>query len=320
MAATVIGYLPDSILVEVFSFLSVRDLLRSSRVCKHWKRLVLDKALWRNVDLSPHKINSKVLWHLVRRYLGGSLKALKVKGLLHSAKKLEFLSQALLQELGKRSPNLLKLCLSETDLRRLRFDSLPSSVKTLELSHCEIPSLWFQGDGTKGNCKLYPKVEHLVLSHVPGFSNLHLETLCRETSLKTLSLTGTYRVTDVGIEKAAEHLKGLQHLRLQGCNITDGALHVIGRHLKALQKLELVNFRSLTDFGLSCLDSLKDLSSLGLEWCMGLSPGSIISVCTVMPKLLSLNLNGIVFEDQGIHQILQSLPGCAVTNKMLDLD
>ncbi|KAJ1172726.1 hypothetical protein NDU88_004570 [Pleurodeles waltl] len=320
MAATVIGCLPDSILVEVFRFLSVPDLIRSSRVCKHWKRLVLDKALWKNVDLTPHRINSKILWHLVRRYLGGSLKTLKVKGLLHSAKKVEFLSQALLQELEKRSPNLLKLCLSETDLRRLKFDSLPSSVKSLELSHCEIPSLWFQGSGLKDGAKRQVKVEHLVLSHVPAFSNLHLKTLCCNLNLKSLSLTGTYRVTDSGFEKAAMHLKNLQYLRLQGCNITDGTLHVIGRHLKALRKLELVNFRSLTDFGLSCLTSLKDLHGLGLEWCMGLSSDAVISVCSTLHNLQSLNLNGIVFEDQGIHRILQSLPNCAVTNKMLDLD
>ncbi|CAJ0965515.1 unnamed protein product [Ranitomeya imitator] len=51
-----LSWLPDSVLLEVLSFLSVRDLIRSCRVCKRWKRLILDKSLWRYVDLTPYKV------------------------------------------------------------------------------------------------------------------------------------------------------------------------------------------------------------------------------------------------------------------------
>uniref|UniRef100_F1S3G4 F-box/LRR-repeat protein 12 n=3 Tax=Sus scrofa TaxID=9823 RepID=F1S3G4_PIG len=44
--------LPDSVLLEIFSYLPVRDRIRISRVCHRWKRLVDDRWLWRHVDLT----------------------------------------------------------------------------------------------------------------------------------------------------------------------------------------------------------------------------------------------------------------------------
>ncbi|EDL25117.1 F-box and leucine-rich repeat protein 12, isoform CRA_d [Mus musculus] len=44
--------LPDLVLLEIFSYLPVRDRIRISRVCHRWKRLVDDRWLWRHVDLT----------------------------------------------------------------------------------------------------------------------------------------------------------------------------------------------------------------------------------------------------------------------------
>ncbi|XP_075049897.1 F-box/LRR-repeat protein 12 [Mixophyes fleayi] len=313
-----LSWLPDSVLLEVLSFLSVRDLIRSCRVCKRWKRLVLDKSLWRHVDLTPYKLNSKILWHLVRHWLGTSLQTLKLKGLLHSVKKQEFLTPAVLQVLEKRYPSLESLHLEETSLRSLSYDCLPSTLKTLELLQCEIPLAWFKASATKN--KSIPKLENLIVNNVPSFSSHHLETICSQSSLKTLYLSGTYRVNDIGIQKAVPYLKGLEHLKLHDCNITDITLHLIGCHLKHLRTLALTDFRSLTDAGLSCLSGVKTLEKLWLEFCFCFSPNSIIAACVSLPVLNYLNLNGIFFETQGIDEIRKSLPHCMVTNSFPEMD
>ncbi|XP_068130525.1 F-box/LRR-repeat protein 12 [Hyperolius riggenbachi] len=311
-------WLPDSVLLEVLSYLSVQDLIRSCRVCKRWKRLILDKSLWRHVDLTPYKLTSKILWNLVRHWLGTGLHTLKIKGLLLSMKKQEFLTPAVLQVLEKRYPSLENLHLEETNLRSLSYDCLPSSLKTLELSQCEIPMTWFKSTPNKN--KALPKLETLILSNVSSFSSHHLEAICCQSSLKTLYLSGTYRVTDIGVQKAVPYLKGLQHLKLNGCNITDITLHLIGCHLKHLQTLGLTNFCSLTDAGLTCLSSVKTLEKLWLEYCFRLSTNCIITVCVNLPALNYLNLNGIFFEGQGIDEIRKSLPHCTVTNSFPDMD
>lgn len=313
-----LSWLPDSVLLEVLSFLSVRDLIRSCRVCKRWRRLVLDKSLWRHVDLTPCKLNSKILWRLVRHWLGTSMQTLKIKGLLLSAKKQEFLTPAILQVLEKRFPSLESLHLEETSLRSLSYDCLPSTLKTLELSQCEIPMTWFKSSPNKS--KSLPKLETLILSNVSSFSNHHLEAICSQSALKTLYLAGTYRVTDIGIQKAVPYLKGLQHFKLNGCNVTDITLHLIGCHLKHLRTLALTNFCSLTDAGLACLSGIKTLEKLWLEYCFRLSSNCIIAVCVNMAALNYLNLNGIFFEGQGIDEIRKSLPHCTVTNSFPNMD
>ncbi|XP_063787574.1 F-box/LRR-repeat protein 12 [Pseudophryne corroboree] len=313
-----LSWLPDSVLLEVLSFLSVRDLIRSCRVCKRWKRLVLDKSLWRYVDLTPYKLNSKILWHLVRHWLGTSLQTLKLKGLLHSVKKQEFLTPAVLQVLEKRYPTLENLHLEEMNLRSLRYDCLPSTLKTLELSQCEIPLTWFKASPTKN--RTVPKLENLIVNNVSSFSSHHFETICSQSALKTLYLSGTYRVHDIGIQKAIPYLKRLEHLKLHDCNITDITLHLIGCHLKHLRALALTDFRSLTDAGLACLAGVKTLEKLWLEYCFCFSSNSIIAVCVSLPALNYLNLNGIFFETKGIDEIRKSLPHCVVTNSFPEMD
>ncbi|XP_073510258.1 F-box/LRR-repeat protein 12 [Phyllobates terribilis] len=312
-----LSWLPDSVLLEVLSFLSVRDLIRSCRVCKRWKRLILDKSLWRYVDLTPYKLNSKILWHLLRHWLGTSMQTLKLKGLLKSVKKQEFLTPAVLQVLEKRYLCLEYLHLQETNLRSVGYDCLPSTLKTLELSECEIPLTWFK---TTGKTKDLLKLENLILNKVSSFSNQHLEIVCSQSSLKSLCLSGTYRINDIGVQKVVPYLKGLEHLKLNECNITDIALHLICCHLKHLKTLALIDFRYLTDAGLACLSGVKTLEKLWLDYCIGFSARSIVTVSVSLPVLNFLSLNGILFESQGIDEIQKSLPHCTVSNAFSSMD
>ncbi|XP_067416750.1 F-box/LRR-repeat protein 12 [Emydura macquarii macquarii] len=306
-----LGALPDSLLLEVLSLLPLRDRLRGARVCRRWRRLVQDKALWRHVDLTPYKISSRVLWHLLRQHLRSSLRMLKVRGALCSMRKHEFLSPALLQALGKQCPSLHHLCLIEADLRLLPYDCIPSSLKTMELSQCEIPAVWFQGSAPIETLRVLPQLQHLIIHNVPAFSDQHLLNISSHTSLRTLTLSGTYRLTDTGIQRAAPHLEYLECLVLRQCVITDAAVHFIGRHMKCLRSLEISNTCSLTDAGLACLAALKRVETLCLAFCFKLSPDAIVALCQTLPKLRNLRLDGIDFEDQAIRKIQASLPNCS---------
>ncbi|XP_029441537.1 F-box/LRR-repeat protein 12 [Rhinatrema bivittatum] len=307
---------PDSVLLHILSFLPVKDLVRSRRVSTRWRRLVLDKTLWKDVDLTPYKINSKILWHLLRRYMSGSLRSLRVRGCLHSAKKPDLLTPALSHALGQRCPGLRCLKLREADLRRLSYADLPPSLKRLELHHCEICLAWFCMPA--GPAASLPQLEHLVLYHVPALTNGDLEEVCMCNQLRTLVLSGTYRLTDHGVRLALHYLGRVERLTLQSCNLTEGALRVLASHAGALRHLDLVGFHLLTDVGLSYLTPLKTLESLGLEQCCQLSSQGVAAACAALPGLRRLNLDGIRFRDQGISKIRDSLPDCVVTNAVLD--
>ncbi|KAG6923650.1 F-box and leucine rich repeat protein 12 [Chelydra serpentina] len=266
--------------------------------------------LWRHVDLKPYKINSRILWHLLRQHLRNSLRILKVRGAFYSLRKHEFLSPALLRALGKQCPSLHHLCLTQADLRRLPYDCIPSSLKSMKLSKCEIPAVWFQRSVSPETPRVLPQLQHLVIHNTPAFSDQHLLNISSQTSLKTLTLSRTYRLTDAGIQRAAPYLEDLECLVLRQCTITDAAVHFIGRHMKQLRSLEFSDSCFLTDAGLACLAALKCLETLHLQSRCKLSPGAIIAVCQALPQLRNLNVNGIDFEDQAIHKIQASLPNC----------
>ncbi|XP_053573889.1 F-box/LRR-repeat protein 12 isoform X3 [Bombina bombina] len=298
----------------VWTWVDGTDYEKSFNVCKRWKRLVMDRTLWRHVDLTSCKLNSKIIWHLLRHWLGSGLQTLMITGFLHTAKKSEFLTTAVFLELEKRFPSLETLSLRQTNFRSVNYDSFPSTLKSLELIRCEVPMLWFQP--SPGRSGRFPKLETLILNEVPSFSSYHLETICSHSDLKTLLLSGTYRVTDIGVQQAAPHLKHLKHLKLQGCNITDLSMHLIGKYLMSLRTLDLRNVCTLTEVGLASLSNLKTLEKLWLEYCCSLYSSSIISVCTTLPSLNHLHLNG-TFEGHYVDIVQKSLPNCRVTNTLL---
>lgn len=256
---------------------------------------------------SHPQISSQTLWHLVRQHLRDSLQTLRVRGALHSSSKRRILSPALLAALGKRCPQLHRLCLTETDLRPIPYENIPPSLTALELSHCEIPAAWFCGS----TARALPQLQHLVIRNVPAFSDRHLLNVSSQSSLKTLSLCGTYRVTDMGIQRAAPHLEELEHLVLRHCVIGDSAVGFIGRHMKHLRFLEISDTYSLTNAGLACLASLQRLETLCLDVCDKISPGAVIALCQALPQVRNLKLGGARFEDEVIDKIQASLPHCS---------
>ncbi|KAM6100942.1 F-box/LRR-repeat protein 12 [Pterocles gutturalis] len=231
--------LPDSVLLRVLELLPLRDRLRAARVSRRWQRLALDRTVWRDVDLSPHRLTSHTLWQLVRQRLSDSLRTLRLRGALCSGSgSRRFLSPALLTALAKRCPCLRRLILTELDLRPIPYESIPPSLTTLELSCCEIPAAWF-------TTAALPQLQHLVVRTVPAFSDFHLFNISSRCRLKTLNLSGTYRLTDSGIQKAAPQLDELEFLTLRHCDIGDSAAGFIGRYMKRLRFLEITNTKPL---------------------------------------------------------------------------
>ncbi|XP_042658777.1 F-box/LRR-repeat protein 12 [Tyto alba] len=304
---TELPVLPDSVLLRVLELLPLRDRLRAARVCRRWQRLALDRAVWRDVDLSPHRLTSQTLWHLVRRRLRDSLRTLRLRGALGSGGKRRLLSPPLLAALGERCPHLGRLALADADLRPLPYDTIPASLTALELTRCEIPAAWFRASSARAP----PRLQHLVIRNVPAFSDRHLLNVSSLNPLKTLSLCGTYRVTDTGIQRASPHLEALEHLVLRHCVIGDSAADFLGRHAKRLRILEIGDACSLTDAGLASLATLQLLESLCLDLGYQISPGAVIALCRALPQLRNLRLGGAHLEDEVMGEIQASLPRCS---------
>ncbi|XP_004632924.1 F-box/LRR-repeat protein 12 [Octodon degus] len=306
--------MPDSVLLEIFAYLPVRDRIRISRVCHHWKRLVDDRWLWRHVDLTLYTMRPKVMWHLLRRYMASRLHSLRMGGYLFSGSQAPQLSPALLRALGDKCPNLKRLCLHVADLSAVPITSLPHTLQTLELHSCEISMAWLLREQDP---RVLPQLECLVLDRVPAFRDEHLQGLPRFRALRSLVLGGTYRVTETGLDASLQELTYLQRLEVLGCTLpADGTLRAISRHLRGVRKLRLT-VGGLSPAGLAHLEGMPALESLCLQGPLITpdmpTPAQIISSCLTMPKLRALELQGLGWEGQEAERVLcQGLPHCVV--------
>ncbi|XP_068449418.1 F-box/LRR-repeat protein 12-like [Clinocottus analis] len=327
-----LDYFPENILIDVLSYLSVRELVRAGRVCKRWKRLVKDQKLWRFVDLTAWKgVTSRILWLLLRQYLGCGLRCLRLRGLLLSARGGTFLSESWLKALSTKCPRLSKLYLLHADLRSLpSCQPLPTSLQVLELRGCELPREFFnqtstssahtqeraeatssvgaqmQGRHRKGHGPPSGiSIGRLVLNNVPSFTDQHLQSLTSWERLIRLELRDTFRVTANGLRSCAAKdgacgLEGLSRLKFLEIGIT-------GRQGYQLQMASLglgAGWLGLEELslggkevgpGLLCASRLKDLKGLCL-WACTLSEMQIVRSCRMLRGLSRLEFLDVTFQ------------------------
>ncbi|XP_061871618.1 F-box/LRR-repeat protein 12 isoform X2 [Colius striatus] len=297
--------LPDTVLLRILALLSPRDRLRAARVSRRWRRLARDREVWRHVDLSEERLTPRALWALARGPLLPPARGLRLRGSLCSGSRLPpLLSPALAAALARSCPFLSSLWLSEADLRKVPFASLPPTLRTLELQRCEIPAAWFRGPA---------RLRRLELSDVPAFSDRHLLAASCHSPLSSLSLAGTYRLTDEGVTRAAPHLRGLERLRLSRCPLGDAAIAAVSR-LPRLRHLDIGGAAAVTAHGLASVAALRELRELRLALSPRLPPGSLLAVCHALPRLRRLGLAGDGVSDGVLDTLRAAFPLCSVSH------
>ncbi|XP_042273999.1 F-box/LRR-repeat protein 12-like isoform X1 [Thunnus albacares] len=343
-----LDYCPENILIDVLSYLSVRELVRAGRVCKRWRRLVKDQRLWRLVDLTAWKgVTSRILWVLLRQFLGCGLRCLRLRGLLLSARGGTFLSESWLKALSTKCPRLSKLYLLHADLRSLpSCQLLPTSLQVLELRGCELPRGFFdqslptspadpqeraeatssvgaqqKGRDQKGKGSGSPSgisIERLVLNNVPSFTDQHLQSLTSWERLSRLELRDTFRVTANGLRSCAAKdgvcgVEGLFRLKFLEIGIT-------GRQGYQLQMASLglgAGWLGLEELslggkevgpGLLCASRLKDLKCLCL-WACTLSEMQIVRSCRMLRGLRRLEFLDVIFQPRQCPPVVEGEGG-----------
>ncbi|BFZ17161.1 hypothetical protein BsWGS_20200 [Bradybaena similaris] len=242
-----INKLPDNILLEILSYLSMKDRCRSRRVCPKWKRILSDDSLWRHVDLLGSPIDLQILWRLVRTHFSPCMTTLKIRGYDHiggSNKGNESLSDYVLKKIAARCPNLQVVHLLDCDTNNISFESLPSSIVGLEMVHCLWKPRWMMNKQ-----KRVPKLEHLSLERSVLVQASDIEDICVWRSLKYLSISTFLYEGNSCVIKIANNLFELEYLNICGTDIDDDAVYHIAQHLKKLKHLCLTECFSVTDNG-----------------------------------------------------------------------
>ncbi|KAK7491941.1 hypothetical protein BaRGS_00016787 [Batillaria attramentaria] len=312
MAAPVSEFdrLPDNILLDILSYLSVKDRCISGRVCRRWRKILMDNTLWRHVNLLPYQLDLRKMWKFVRAHLSEQLKTLKIRG-CPDPKTNEVkppLSESMVEDLKGRCPSLYWLHIEPGNVTNLSSAALlPSSLTHLTLLKNTWQPRWLKDCGAA-----LPNLIYLDLSETVRIDNQDVKDIAEFTKLQTLKLDGCYRLSEQGLQEIPKALTSLTSLSLSKCNTTDLVAHHIGRNLKELRELDLSYSKSLTSSSLPALaEGLTKLEYLNLDWCMHLTLHHIPGLAKSKSlRKLSLVAENFLWPDFEIEPYRAMMPDC----------
>lgn len=100
--------MPDKVVLNIFSYLTHREICRMARVSRRWRSIAYDTRLWKNVSLRPevsglHVSSLDMLLHLIHVRFGPSLRYIELP--------IELITHTVLHELAAKCPNLTHMLL-----------------------------------------------------------------------------------------------------------------------------------------------------------------------------------------------------------------
>ncbi|KAJ3068289.1 hypothetical protein HK102_007212 [Quaeritorhiza haematococci] len=322
--------LPVEIRVKVFGFLDIPTLVRAAQVCKSWKNLAFDGALWTVIDFTTpdhlshfyHSITSNQL-EMLAVYAGGFLKVANFRGCLQ-------LTSQVLRSFAENCPNISVLNLSGCR------SASPASISYF----IDVASKG--ATSTHTTSSISSTLSHLDVSGLPTINNYTLELLrvhC-SSSLEYLNISHCRNVSAVGIRLlvnggpvTGKTCSRVRVLKVAGCaGVDDGSISEIARGCPYLETLSVAYCTMVGDRGLEalangvCRGTLKNLNLTGcanvtdegLEFLAGGGSNSngagIIMTDTAKagpgcPNLKFLQLSGLRhLTDTGLSRLITGCP------------
>lgn len=253
-----INQLPSSILLKVFSHLSVKErCLGASLVCKYWRDLCLDFQFWKQIDLSG----------------------------------LQQVKDDLLVKIASRRQNVTEINIS--DCRNVQdhgvcslASNCPGLIKYTayrckqlsDVSLCTVAV----------HCPLLQKVHVGNQDKLTDHALKLLGEHCKE--LKDVHFGQCYSISDDGLVALAQGCNKLQRIYMQENKlVTDKSVQAFAENCPELQFVGFMGC-SVTSQGVIHLTRLQSLSSLDLRHISELNNETVMEVVRKCRNLTSLNL------------------------------
>ncbi len=314
---TTIHFLPDQVLLQIFLYLKLRELITVSAVCKRWHRLCYDSRLWVNLDLSQdmqiRKVNNKSVKYILRRTT--SIREINLSG-----RKCRRVGNHSLTYISRYCPQLKSLNVARRKILDKGMKEIVQACPGLEYINMETcmrisnGSLIYIGKNCPnlrsiniGRCKLVQDfgIEALV-KNCKNITTISLENCHQVTDqglgiiadncllLKCINLKRMRRITNSGIREFLEKVPILELsvglLRTGG--VTDAVFYVVSRQCPQLEMFEFEHFARYEVDGcvLRLAEGCKRLTRLYLYRCYPLSDMTLMRITQICPRLSDIHL------------------------------
>ncbi|KAM8793305.1 S-phase kinase-associated protein 2-like [Eudromia elegans] len=284
--------LPDELLLAIFAYLPLNDLLKVSLICKRWRRLSFDESLWQTLDLTGRNLLPGVIGQLLpagvtvfrcpRSCIGNPLfknsKPLRVQHM-----------------------DLSNCTVSVADLQSIL-------CRCERLQNLSLEGLVLSDDIIKSIAQ-NPSLIRLNLCGCSGFSAEALELMLSSCSeLEELNLSWC-DFTAAHVKAAVTHVTSkVTQLNLSGYrqNLQISDVKTLVERCPSIVHLDLSDSVMLKPECFQYFHQLIFLQHLCLSRCYQISPAALVELGEI-PSLKTLQVFGIV-TDNSLQILKETLP------------
>lgn len=264
-------FLPERILIKIFSYLSTKSLAKCAQVCSRWIKIIYNEPkFWESFDLSELNLDSLCLLSVLKnRSKNLYMSFTRVKSLpddnlrnfgLTALKKFDVsyssFPKELLGNILENSPQLTHLSLEGHSLKELNFEIIATKIKNLEVLNIAMT----RGLNSKALCKLVNNCLNLTDLNIcwstfirNGPELKSFASNCSSQSLKRLNMSG-----------------GREHLN-------DEILINILKNFPNLTYLDISDSTEITGRSIDAiLSNLSDLNFLAISRCYKITSRSYL--------------------------------------------
>lgn len=284
--------LPDSVIIQILSYLDYPLLVRSTRVCTRWHRLCYDPSLWKSLHIRTEH-TSKMVDETIARLIPHKTNLISSVNLVDCPG----LKDDSLVHISLNCPNLRKLFL--TDCHFITDTGIFALARNCNV--LETVSLLLRNISAKALVSL--------VENNPGIRKLYASsTAVTENTIKAIS-TGCPQLEKLIVYDAPLD----KNQRSSDDVMTDKMVHVLANGCSKLRKLTLrYNQCLVTDRGLAVLaERCQKLESFVVDYCDKIRGITDFGVCTIAQScrhLKRLNISNGVITDVSLVVIATNLP------------
>ncbi|XP_076218644.1 S-phase kinase-associated protein 2 isoform X5 [Aptenodytes patagonicus] len=296
--------LPDELLLAIFAYLPLNDLLKVSLICKRWHRLSFDESLWQTLDLTGRNLLPGVIGQLLPA--------------------------------GVTVFRCPRSCIGNPLFKT----SKPLRVQHMDLSNCTVSVADLQSILCLCERLQNLSLEGLVLSDdiIKLFFFLLYRSIAKNLSLMRLNLCGCSGFSAEALELMLSSCSMLEELNLSWCDFTATHVKAAVNHVTSKvtqlnlsgyrQNLQIPDVKTLVErcpflvhLDLSDSVMLKPecfqyfhqlifLQHLCLSRCYQISPAALVELGKI-PTLKTLQVFGIV-TDSSLQLLKETLPNMKI--------
>ncbi|XP_033845684.1 S-phase kinase-associated protein 2 [Periophthalmus magnuspinnatus] len=294
-------HLPDELLLKIFFYLPLQELLKMASVCKRWHRLVFDESLWHSVDLEGLTHMGPALQHILKN----GVRRLRCPRAF--VEELQFTSSRPLQ--------LIQMDLSSSIIPVAALEGIIASctqLQDLSLEGLQLSDTVIHSLAKNGN------LEQLNISGCSGFSSGALEGM----------LKSCQRILQLNIswcDFISDHVKSVvhnvspcvTHLNLSGYreNLTLEDIKVLVSRCQKIHILDLSDSTLLMADSFPVLAQLKYLLHLSLSRCYHIHPAALSDLAKKIPSLVMLDVFGLI-NDSHLPALKKEMPHISINSRL----